>query len=555
MRNTKSDLYIFRYVNKVELALVFAVFVGNAAVDLLMTALIAASLNGFLGGAAPQVALLDLIASSDFLGGLYVVTLVVICFRGVISLATTYFLGSFTARTGERIRALIFADYVKWQSSDSVEDLIQNVQINVAGYVNGRLKQWLTILRDTIIYLVIVLGAGSFGGEEVVYLLIGAMVCLVLLRLVTMNILALVAKGNMDISYRITRFLRTFFLLRQEIDVFKRHQWAATKFEVENQAMRSWSVRSDVVVAFTRLLLETSLFAMIMGAIILVSNLQVPVEIIFPKLGILVVLSVRLLPLLVSISQCYTALLSSAPRAYRLYETLQEAVQRTHSNALSQSSAQRTGSPEARLPDSQAARVFATFSGCTYSNPADRLIKVDSFKIEAGDVICIVGPSGIGKSTLLSDLLGLSKRQNLPPQILDTRWQLQTASLGICPQFPEVVDGTFFENVSLGSEYDRSVVDQAFRKFKIAGELDDVVSADQLSGGERKKVGILRVLCCPVIDIGIFDEPSNALDAPSVSKFCSTMKGLSGPMAIILVSHDPRIIECANKVVNVTEIG
>lgn len=174
---------------------------------------------------------------------------------------------------------------------------------------------------------------------------------------------------------------------------------------------------------------------------------------------------------------------------------------------------------------------------------ADGLL-FDTLKVEikAGQWTCLLGPSGVGKSTLLRVLAGLDTHVTFEGTI--------TASdhLDVAPRVSYMAQSdlllpwaTISENISLGAKLRGTVVDRA-KKAQIIGQVGLEDHQDkypsELSGGQRQRAALARTLMedKPIV---LLDEPFSALDAKTKFQMqelvAETLKGKT----LLLVTHDP----------------
>lgn len=182
--------------------------------------------------------------------------------------------------------------------------------------------------------------------------------------------------------------------------------------------------------------------------------------------------------------------------------------------------------------------------------------------IPVGCFTTVVGPSGIGKSTLLDLLCGLVEPgsgavlvDGVPLRDINLRaWRKM---LGYVPQETILLHDSVFNNVVAG-EPGLTQAD-AERALRQAGAWDfvsglpdgpDTVIGERgglLSGGQRQRVAIARALAHGP-KLLILDEPTSALDRDSERMICETLRALIGELTIIAVSHRPAVIEAADYV-------
>ena len=164
-----------------------------------------------------------------------------------------------------------------------------------------------------------------------------------------------------------------------------------------------------------------------------------------------------------------------------------------------------------------------------------------SADIVAAKWTCILGPSGVGKSTLLRMIAGLEEINNSetvttsdgdnPTQYIS--WMSQQDLL-----FPWL---SVSENISLGNRLRKEKIDYAYIKSLLVD-----VGLDQrsdslprtLSGGEKQRVALARTLMegKPVV---LMDEPFSAVDAITRSRLQELASKLLQGRTVLQVTHDP----------------
>jgi len=173
-------------------------------------------------------------------------------------------------------------------------------------------------------------------------------------------------------------------------------------------------------------------------------------------------------------------------------------------------------------------------------------------KIEAGEVVVVIGPSGSGKSTLLRCLNHLETATSGHIiidgiDILDRKTNINKvrAEVGMVFQsFNLLPHKTVLENVTLAQKVVRKrpkkeATDKAMSLLKKVGIVDKInVYPDQLSGGQQQRVAIARALAMEP-KIMLFDEPTSALDPEMIGEVLDVMKTLAKEgMTMVCVTHE-----------------
>jgi energy-coupling factor transport system ATP-binding protein len=176
-------------------------------------------------------------------------------------------------------------------------------------------------------------------------------------------------------------------------------------------------------------------------------------------------------------------------------------------------------------------------------------------KVDEGEIVAIIGPTGSGKSTLIQHFNGLIRPQkgrvlvlgqDLSDHSLDIKWLRR--HVGLIFQTPEqqlfeqyVGDDVAFgpRNFGLGRPEVRQRVKKAMETVGLGFEEFKDRMTFSLSGGEMRKVAIAGVLALEP-RILIFDEPTCGLDPATASEFLAKIRELRDreERTVILVSHD-----------------
>jgi len=192
-----------------------------------------------------------------------------------------------------------------------------------------------------------------------------------------------------------------------------------------------------------------------------------------------------------------------------------------------------------------------------------------SFSANFGEILYIVGPSGSGKTTLLSMISGILKPNSGQVLVEDKDiWGMSNDELadfrlnkiGFVFQdyhlFPRL---TTVENVAIPlilkkRDWDESL-NVAMEYLEIVGLKDRAqLPPVKLSGGEQQRVAIARAIASRP-DILIFDEPTASLDGDTGRKIVEFVKEhiLNEKRCIIIVTHDSRIFEYADRIINMED--
>ncbi|MGG5812554.1 ATP-binding cassette domain-containing protein [Falsiroseomonas sp. CW058] len=185
--------------------------------------------------------------------------------------------------------------------------------------------------------------------------------------------------------------------------------------------------------------------------------------------------------------------------------------------------------------------------------------------VAEGEIVLLTGPSGSGKTTLLTLIGALRSLQAGSCRVLGE--ELRDATEGARVRLRRRIGFIFQhhnllgfltarQNVAMALEQDGDLAERE-RLARAGALLAAVGLADhaeklpaQLSGGQRQRVSVARALAAGP-GLVLADEPTAALDRASGQEVVHLLRDLarSRGVPILLVTHDPRILDIADRVV------
>lgn len=183
---------------------------------------------------------------------------------------------------------------------------------------------------------------------------------------------------------------------------------------------------------------------------------------------------------------------------------------------------------------------------------ANVVLKDINFKVNKGDVTCIIGASGSGKSTMLRciNLLETPTSGDIlyhNTSILQKGFKQDEyrTHVGMCFQSFNLFNNmTVLENCMIGQikvlkkskEEAKANALKYLQKVGMAAYIN--ARPDQISGGQKQRVAIARALAMEP-ELLLFDEPTSALDPEMVGEVLNVMQTLAKEgMTMIVVTHE-----------------
>ncbi len=192
----------------------------------------------------------------------------------------------------------------------------------------------------------------------------------------------------------------------------------------------------------------------------------------------------------------------------------------------------------------------------------DEKIKTYDCSFNNKEVNVISGKSGSGKTTLINAILGFKEcnkgeiilnQKHLIPSFYYIQEKISVAYQNEMLFEDSIENNLLYPNGAEGK--DILNLNHMIQRFKIEHllirEQDSINILSKLSGGEKKKISLIRAML-KKSDVLIFDEPTNNLDSDSVTVFIELINNLknNGKM-VIIISHDSRILNVADNLIKI----
>lgn len=212
--------------------------------------------------------------------------------------------------------------------------------------------------------------------------------------------------------------------------------------------------------------------------------------------------------------------------------------------------------PLADIPPRHGLAIAARLSNVTLRTPDHMRIVLDKaeLSIEAGQHIALLGPSGMGKSTLIEALAGL--REHDGDMLLDGKpladWDISEfrARSFLLPQKPRLLHASIADNIALAKPgARRDEIERAAEMALVSGfaaampeGLDSEIGEDGvgLSGGQAQRVALARLF---LRDAGLvlLDEPTAHLDAGLETEIIAAITQYCRGRTLVVATHSPAV--------------
>jgi zinc transport system ATP-binding protein len=191
--------------------------------------------------------------------------------------------------------------------------------------------------------------------------------------------------------------------------------------------------------------------------------------------------------------------------------------------------------------------------GIRFAYDTEPVLQDVDLHVSRGDFVCLVGPNGGGKTTLLKILLGLLSPDAGKLSVLGRSPAQARSQIGYVPQFNpfdprfpiRVIDVVRMGRLRGAGAWwthrrdDLAAAEEALAEVglrELAGR-----SLAELSGGQRQRVFLARALVVSP-SVLMLDEPTAGIDAVAEAEILDLLESLRGRMTTLLVTHNPAVV-------------
>ena len=206
----------------------------------------------------------------------------------------------------------------------------------------------------------------------------------------------------------------------------------------------------------------------------------------------------------------------------------------------------------------------------TYKNGDVPVVKDISFRVNPGETIALIGPSGEGKTTILRLILGLIKPQNGTMTLSTSEGETLNVSAStrrFCSYVPQenaVFSGTIADNLRVVEKdaSDEKLIDvlKTAEAWSFIEKLPEGINTTinekgvNFSEGQIQRISIARALLknAPVL---VMDEATSALDAQTEAKVLANIMKSYPNRTCVITTHRPSMLQYCDRVYLINEDG
>tara|TARA_Y100000591_G_C21833211_1_gene700897 strand:+ start:58 stop:1746 length:1689 start_codon:yes stop_codon:yes gene_type:complete len=558
----KNFIKIFGILNKSEKFFVFILFllaIFCSILEFLSISAILPLLQEFVGGFENSKILnnfdkfLEIKNLDNYNRFLILIFILIFIFfiKNITFVINTYLSNYFAFQMRYRLLNELYEQYLKkdyqFFLNKNSNELIRN-RDTVSAIGLGALI-YLQIFNNFLLALSLIFAFILFIEIELVYTLVLFVSFLFSYYLFFKNKIEKISKKEQKNAFHeIKNFQQTFKGIKEILTSGKIIKFL-TKYDDVTKKQKYMNITLSTIPEISRYFIEILTVTVLCGAILYVNYNTNNISLVLGSLSIIFIISLRLFPILNKILQLFQKLNVLHGKLKIFFEEFKT------SKKLSR------GKKKVFIKNFK--KIELKNINFKYNkNLKKNIINNLNLTIKKKQVLGISGKSGRGKSTLIDIILGLLKIDSGKILIDGQNKKNYVISCNYISQFDYLFDDSIINNISIFSSKNKINVKKIKSLLSIV-ELDKLINqlpnkldtqvgeyGKNFSGGQMQRISLIRSMY-EESDLIVFDEPTNMLDKKSsIQIFKRIMDFLKNKKTIIIISHDKKILNFCDKVIN-----
>ena len=463
---------------------------------------------------------------------------------------------NFIAKLNINLNLFLYKNYLRKEFEDITRvdtSIILRNSFDIVRNLTGAIESILQLFVEIFTFIIILILLLYYDVGSTLNLILTISIIVLAYIVLTKNLLFSWAKKKITLTGKIFKSIRETFSMIRFVKLKSKESYFYTNFKnaIVNFHLlnRNFSFFKEI----PKNLLE--LIAIFLLGLVPIFQLQDESSIIdiLPILGIYAAAALRIIPGVSRVLSLSQLIYHTGPSVQLLFPELINKNQSIDNLNF--------GSKKIKKTDFESEITFNNVS-YKYPNKEKFAIKNLNFTLKKKDFICIIGETGIGKSTFVDLITGLIRPQegtikfdnkNIQDHLND--WH---NLISLVPQRTVLVNDTIKKNITLQiNDYDNELKIKNAAKYSRLDKfidkndigLDYLVGEDTkgLSGGQAQRIAIARCLYDDP-EILIFDEITSALDKDTSEELIKTFLNVLKDKTVIFITHSDLITVKADSV-------
>ncbi len=496
--------------------------------------------------------MLHIQTSKDLIMYMLIVLIVLYVFKNAYLLFLTYVQNTFVTRNRNRMISRVMREFLNRPYEDYLGADIPTVfrltdsDIPNAFQLILVMVQMITEIVVAVSLCIVLVVSSPLMCLFIVVIFLGLTLIITKLLKPRLN---RIGHRNQTIQSRIAKWRIQSIYGLKDVKVLHREEFFVRNYyesgAVGANVARNYAVLNNL----PRLLIETIFMAAMFLFMLLYMMRGGDVTVLVPQLTVFAMAAVRMLPGINRINTYLSEIAYAQPCLDYLYDNLNESMKKDVNGSVTG----LTGDKQPELPklDLQD-KIVLDHITYAYPNTEKNIFTDAHMEVKKGQSVGIMGPSGVGKSTIVDILLGLlhvqSGKITCDGMDIFDNYPAWLAKIGYIPQSIYLIDESIRDNIAFGIDADRiddkriwEVLEEAqLKEFveELPEGLDTTIGdrGVRISGGQRQRLGIARALYHNP-EILVFDEATSALDNDTEKAVMDAINSFHGRKTMVIIAH------------------